>query len=80
MATDPAGAGVGVGVGVELQGIYEGVVADGLALVVEMIVYGAFSWFSFEASARCKQLTYISRLASAGFYACMVVFSTTIIA
>lgn len=41
MATDPAGAGVGVGV--ELQGIYDGVVADGLALVVEMIVYGVFS-------------------------------------
>ncbi|EIM91675.1 uncharacterized protein STEHIDRAFT_153296 [Stereum hirsutum FP-91666 SS1] len=50
MTTDPAGAGVGV----ELQGIYDGVVADGLALVVEMVVYG--------------------------FYASMVLFSTTIIA
>lgn len=57
MATDPAGAGVGVGAEAELQGIYDGVAADGLALAVEMIVYGSFSWFSFEASARCKELT-----------------------
>lgn len=49
MTTDPAGAGVGV----ELQGIYDGVVADGLALVVEMVVYGSFF---FQANGRYEML------------------------
>lgn len=71
MTTDSAGAGVSV----ELQGIYDGVLADGLALVVEMVVYGSFSSRPM-GDTKCS----FELVSSSGFYASMVLFSTTIIA
>lgn len=70
MATDLSGAGISD----QSQVIYDGVVADGLALVVEMVVYGAFSF------RQIRDTTCSFALSPAGFYACMVLFSTTIIA